>query len=215
MPPSDGFEALQSILDEGADINGRDQAGHTPLMRAVGGSAKAADKKRLVRAFLKAGADVTLRDPQGRSALDLAVFEGSLPLIRMLAGKGAGPDARDDEGRTALMKLNQTNSKVYKVVTLMVELGADPNAQCNRGRTPMMAAALSADHLGMSCFALQAVNARVDVKDNAGKTVVELCEVGNRSMLRMLHRNLAEQTGAENQMPDRGKPDAGGYLPPG
>lgn len=212
---SNTTEALRAILDAGADIDGVDEYGQTPLIRAITGPAKAADKKKLVRDFIKAGADLELRDREARSALDHAVFTGSLPLIKMLIEKGAAPDGRDSQGRTALMKLNQTNSKVYKIVTLLVELAADPNAQCARGRTPMMYAALGADHLGMSCFALQAVQARVDIEDIQGETVISLCEQENSSMLRMLHRNLAEQTGAENQMPDRGTPGAGGYRPPG
>ncbi len=209
------LDELREALASCKDVDARDEQGRSLLLSALAHGGKAGDKKKLVQACIKAGADLELRDDEGWSALDLATHDGSLPLIRLLVKKGAAADGRDDEGRSALMKLNQTNSKVYKVVALLVELGADPNGRCRRGRTPMMYAALGADHLGMSCFALQAVKARVDIEDNDGQTVITLCEKENRSMLRMLHRNLAEQTGAANQMPDRGVPGAGGYLPPG
>lgn len=187
----------------------------TPLIHAITGPAKAAEKNRSVRDLIAAGADLHARDGDGWSALDHAVHGSAIPLIRLLVKKGADPNGRDPKGRTPLMKLDPKVSKVYKVVTTLVDLGADPNARCDRGRTPMMVAALAADHLGMACFALQAVKARVDVEDNDGETVISLCERHNRSMLRMLHRNLAEQTGAANLMPDRGVPDREGFLPPG
>ncbi len=188
-------DELSALLKTGEDLDTPDSAGLTPLMHALLCGAKASEKKKLVTAFIKAGVDLEARDGGGRSPLDMAVYLGALPLIRLLVKKGADPDGRDAEGRTALMKLEQTQSKVYKVVVLMVDLGADPNAQCNKGRTPMMYAALGADRLGMSCFALQAVQARVDVVDVNGENVIDLCARSNPKMLGMLRRNLAEQTG--------------------
>lgn len=209
------LDEILAHLDAGNDPNRVDARGRSLLSQTILSSAKAADKQRLVKKLLKLGADPNSRDEDGNSPLDHAVFACALPLIKLLAGVGDGPDSRDAQGRTALMKINQTDSKVYKVVTLLVSLGADVDARCERGRTPMMYAALVADHLGMACFALQSAKARVDLTDNDGATVIELCEKGNRSMLRMLHRNLAEQTGAANRMPDPGTPDAEGFLPPG
>lgn len=209
-------EALHALLATGADLDQADASGTTPLMHALASSAKAAEKKRLVTAFIKAGANLEARDGQGRSPLDLAVSVGSLPLIRLLVARGADPNGRDPEGRTTLMKLcpSTIESKVYKVVSTLVELGADPNAQCSRGRTPIMYAALGADPLGMPCYALQGVHARVDLLDVDGKNVIELCMVGNPRMLPMLRRNLAEQTGAEHT-PAPATPGPGGFLPPG
>ena len=71
---------MQQRLAEGADPNGRDHVGRTPLIAAA-----RTGNEAVVRQLLAAGADRTLRDRDGLSAADHAERSGHpglLPLLR-------------------------------------------------------------------------------------------------------------------------------------
>jgi ankyrin repeat protein len=61
-------DIVRALLDAGADVNARQQAGVTPLMGAAAGGSL-----ELVRLLLDAGADRSLTDDAGRTAADWAV----------------------------------------------------------------------------------------------------------------------------------------------
>ena len=61
------LEATKKLLDDGADVNGKDKRGITPLGVAVG-----FNKIQIVDEFLSRGADVEACDPKGNTALHYA-----------------------------------------------------------------------------------------------------------------------------------------------
>ena len=65
--------------------------------------AAANDDLELVRALIKAGANVTLKNQFGTSALTEAAIIGSAPIIDALLKAGADPNTRNPEGETPLM----------------------------------------------------------------------------------------------------------------
>ena len=67
VPAEDVLEAVQLILELGADPNGRDVKGMFPLFQAVSGG-----NDELVKLLVDAGADVNLAMPDGKTALDAA-----------------------------------------------------------------------------------------------------------------------------------------------
>lgn len=57
-----------------------------------------------VQAALRAGADVTFRDPGGQTALHWAAIGGDIDKVRILIGDYDAPvDAANDGGQTPLM----------------------------------------------------------------------------------------------------------------
>jgi ankyrin repeat protein len=64
---SDSVEALELLVQKGADINTRDNSGMTPLMLTA-----ACGRPARVRALLALGADRTLKDAAGKTAYDHA-----------------------------------------------------------------------------------------------------------------------------------------------
>lgn len=59
--------------------------------------------ERVLRALLEEmGAQITVRDPSGKSALHLAALGGHITAVRLLINYGAKYDSRDDVGATAL-----------------------------------------------------------------------------------------------------------------
>ena len=61
------------------------------------------DDLELVRALIKAGANVKLKNQFGTSALTEAAIIGSAPVIDALLKAGADPNTKNPEGETPLM----------------------------------------------------------------------------------------------------------------
>jgi uncharacterized protein len=78
---------MQALIDAGADVHARSNAGTTPLLFAVRRGDTAA-----VRALLAAGADVREKRPDDATALLVAVINGHADLVDLLLEKGADPN---------------------------------------------------------------------------------------------------------------------------
>lgn len=63
--------SLKVLLDNGADVNALSENGQTPLLYALK-AGKRADMDLICQTLLDAGADATIKDARGRSALDIA-----------------------------------------------------------------------------------------------------------------------------------------------
>lgn len=73
------LEAAQKMLDDGADVNGKDAKEISPLGVAVG-----FNKVAILKLFLEANADVEQTDPKGNTALHYAA--GKHFSIRLFIG---------------------------------------------------------------------------------------------------------------------------------
>ena len=90
-------DVAEVLLDAGADQGVRDAYGWTPLMRAV-------DRRRpeFIRLLLESpGADLTVRQEDGATALHIAAASGDLQIVRLLVSHGADRSAEDRNGNTA------------------------------------------------------------------------------------------------------------------
>ena len=76
---------IHILIEAGAELNGADQAGQTPLILA-------AKRGNLdcVRKLIEAGADVNLCDQYQKSALDYAIQGGYTEMVERLLEAGAG-----------------------------------------------------------------------------------------------------------------------------
>jgi ankyrin repeat protein len=78
------LESVRYLLEQGADVNGRNVLGDTPLMAAAHvGSA------RMVRLLLASGADAGARNGRGETAEDIAGALGHREVLSSLADQGA------------------------------------------------------------------------------------------------------------------------------
>ena len=130
----DGPALIQALLDHGADPNAAlterqlvryhargpagFAAGTTPLMQAV--RFKHLD---LARVLVDRGTDVTVRQPDGTTALMIAAG------VKYAITQEGNPDNMG------------TPADTYEIVKLLVEHGADVNAANERGETPLYGAA--------------------------------------------------------------------------
>jgi ankyrin repeat protein len=89
--------------------------------------AAANDDLELVRALIKAGANVKLKSQLGTSALTEASIIGSAPIVEALLKAGADPNFRNQDGETPLMAAARSG-KVDAAKALLAA-GADINAK--------------------------------------------------------------------------------------
>jgi ankyrin repeat protein len=164
-------------------INTRDERlKRTPLFWAVHGG-----NEKLVELLLKRGAEVNVHAPPyseesdaptitdrsssqetGPTPLHQAALQGHLLLVRLLLGKGAKVNARDEHHKTPLHLAAEKHHAA--VVKLLLEKGAAPNARDDLGATPLLYGYADA-----ACIKhLLAAKADVNASDTMGYTPLTL-----------------------------------------
>jgi ankyrin repeat protein len=101
---------------------------------------QAAHRRRIkiLRALIKAGADVNQKDEHATTWLPSYGFF-DLEVSRIFLEAGADPNTRDDHGATALM--HASNNGYENEIKLLLEHRAEVDLKDNRGRTALMYAA--------------------------------------------------------------------------
>jgi hypothetical protein len=119
------IELVRELLQAGADVNSRDNAGSTPLMLAAsGGNVEA------MRLLLEAGADVNAQDdrkgmtPLMWLAAAMHPLRVYLQAAQLLLDAGADPAIEANDRTTVLDWANEGRPK--KFVELLLEAGAKP-----------------------------------------------------------------------------------------
>jgi ankyrin repeat protein len=83
------IESVKALINQGMDINRRDENGRTALMFAVVNR-----HYETMKVLLEHGADVNARSNVGGTALMGAAMAGELSMVQALLDKGADLDAR-------------------------------------------------------------------------------------------------------------------------
>ena len=158
--------AAAGNLETGANVQARTVTGVTALMLA--------EDPVIVRMLLDAGADVDLRDFQGKTALSISVFREDPAVLQLLIGAGADVQARTELGKTVL---NGAVGPVDdpEIIEALIAAGADVNAKDNVGWTPLLAAAQSTEH-PENIELLLAAGADATAKSYEGKTAFDYAQ---------------------------------------
>jgi len=88
--------ALAAMVERGADVNARNDAGQTPLMVA----ATQSGSEKLIEQLVFQGADIRARDKNGMTALMHAAGKGEEENAGQLLQLGVDPDIKDNGGKT-------------------------------------------------------------------------------------------------------------------
>ncbi len=159
-----GKTSVREALARGADPNLRDVYGRSALMVAL-----KKDRLQEARLLMEAGADVTTASASGATALHVALVHGHPEmLIGELLSAGAGPTARDKEGRTPLHAAVTPRCKVDPAcIQWLLIAGADIDAADNEGQTPLMVV-----NWPDNMRPLLEAGADVEAVDTAGRTAL-------------------------------------------
>ena len=137
-----GLEEVDSELDQGADIESRDDVGATPLHLAAALNTDPA----IIALLLDRCADIMARvnkhvDGLGSTPLhSAALLNPETAIIALLLDRGAQIDARNDYGETPLHMAATLNAEPA-VISLLLDRGADIAARADDGATPLHRAA--------------------------------------------------------------------------
>lgn len=123
-------DAVQKLLQQGADVNEQTEDGWTALMRA-------ADEghTEIVQILLEAGARVDAKRKTGETAL-MAASRGNAEVVQILIKAGADVNAQNKWGKTALM--SAVIKGYAEIVQILLEAGADVNVKNNDGKSALM-----------------------------------------------------------------------------
>jgi len=117
-------ERVRRLLDQGSEVDPRDDLGRTPLHWAVMGG-----HVETVRPLLERGAEVDARDKRGYTPL--ALILDNADVARLLVEHGADPNA-SLEGWTVLLYLAMFRTP--EVLTPLIDAGGDLHAKTPDGR---------------------------------------------------------------------------------
>lgn len=125
-------KAVQTLLAQGADVNGRQGDGATALHWAAH-----SDDLETVERLLRAKASVDVANDLGVTPLALASETGNAAMVERLLQAGANPNSGTASGETALMTAARTGS--VGAVQALLARGADVNAkEQTHGQTALM-----------------------------------------------------------------------------
>ena len=174
--------ALELLLDNGAQVNARDDSGVTALMEAANFNRSGA-----VKLLLDRGAQVNARSNYGLTPLTIAAAPfiylpvRKLAVVKLLLEGGAQVDGRDSNGRTPLA-LSAGRSYKPDIVALLLDHGAEVNAPDRNGVTPLMLAVHERGFPEIVKFLIEK-GAQVDARSNNGSTPLHRAaqaSIGNR-----------------------------------
>ncbi|KAL4162962.1 hypothetical protein KRP22_015239 [Phytophthora ramorum] len=171
---------VNELVQNGTDINARDNDGLTPLIWA------ARCGLDVVRCLVEQGADKEAKANNGDTALIWAAWLGHQSVVRYLVEQGADIEAKNNEGNTVLAMTAYVGQ--LNVVRYLVKQGADKEAKNNYGNTVLIGAP-SSDNLDVVRHLVEQ-GADINAKNNVGKTA--LIGAASRGNLEMV-RYLAEQ----------------------
>lgn len=128
-----------------------------------------------VRAALDQGADVNFRGKGNVTPLVAAARNGHFDVIKYLVEHGADINKRDNVREKSAL-LAAAFKGHYDIAEYLIEHGADINAQGVNGWTPLHDAAFVGNFRTVKLLVDH--GARLDVPNNAGKTALEMAELG-------------------------------------
>lgn len=135
----DNPEAIKILINLGADVNGVDDRGDTPLMQTAHASDDHDAPLQIATTLLACKALVDARNNNGRTALHIACMRGNLPLAKLLLKNGASINAMSNDNYNPLLLACQSNND--ELVNFLLENEADYTINNGTSKSPLCLAA--------------------------------------------------------------------------
>ena len=131
-------DAINVLLEAGADTNITQTDGHTCLHKAVNANCG----KHTVQAIIDHRADVNAINKDNETALLIACMDGKIDAINVLLEAGADTNITETDGYTCLHKAVNANCAKQTVQTI-IDHGADVNATSKYNETALLIACMN------------------------------------------------------------------------
>jgi uncharacterized protein DUF6438/ankyrin repeat protein len=125
---SGNLDVIQEVLKYHPDVKKKNSAGRTALAFFVAQGKNPSATDQTIRVLIEAGAEVNVRDDQGKSPIFSTCH--NLNALKPLVAAGADLNAKDRFGETPIMRCFDP-----KGLTSLIEAGADLFVQNNHGQT--------------------------------------------------------------------------------
>ena len=183
---------VRTLTEAGADVNGQDNNGTTPLMKAANWG-----HDQVVHELIKAGASVTAKNNKQQTALHIAISSSwgcHFSVVKALIEAGADVNEQDKGGTTPLMEAANMGNE--QVVHELIKAGASVTAKNNKQQTALHLAISSSWGNRFSVVkALIEAGADVNEQDEDGTTpLIKAANMGNEQVVHELIRAGASVT---------------------
>ncbi|MBF0315665.1 MAG: ankyrin repeat domain-containing protein [Oligoflexia bacterium] len=198
------FYLVKKLIGAGIKVNTQNRMGITPLMYAAATDADTDENGiQIMNYLLDEGADYSVKDSVGRTALDFAIGTGNSVKAKILKHhKGIGEQLifdliregdqdgidqlmkrdsslrifkkKDNSGNTTLMHAIKANN--FPLVKILFENGESINAQNKQRETPLMVAAATKEVKGEIIDYLLSHGAKDEDKNRAGQTALDIAK---------------------------------------
>lgn len=123
-------DIVQLLLDHGADVNLKNEIGHTALYEAA-----ETGRTEAVQILLEMGARVDLQSRDGLTPLHVAAQAGNTAMVQILLNKGSFINQPDNYGYTPLHRAADFNKKA--TVEMLMARGANIYLRDRKGKMPL------------------------------------------------------------------------------
>ncbi len=176
---------VRAWIDQGTDVNMKDEFGCTPLHWAV-----AADSPELVDLLIQRGADLNAKDASGFTPMMSA---RNVPMLERLISKGADLRLKCgtlEDGRTVLHLASRDGRK--DMAEFLVHKGIDVSIRANHGATPLHDAA-RCGHADVVTFLLSN-GADINALDMGVTPIATASRRGHTEVVNILREHGAKET---------------------
>lgn len=156
-------------------LNSKTEDGYTPFLLSCYNGNLVSSIQKLVKIFLKCGADPTATTRQGLDAMHIAVQGDQLSVMAYLYEQGFSPAKVDSKGATPLHWAAYLGCELAASVLLSWKVPV--NAVDIEGHTPLHLACVSGNSRIVRHLLLK--GARIDISDKRGRVAMDLAEESN------------------------------------
>jgi len=192
------LEGITQLIDAGADVDARNEAGSTALVLA----ASFRDYEDVVELLISKGADVNATDSRGRTPL-MAAVSVSKTGTQLLLSKGADVKPRSADGASAFLHWAMGHLKGqerFDVADLLLANEADVNDTLGEGTTALMIAVRMND-LQLAKFLVSRGAGLDAIRDSDGHTALALAEeAGNAEIVALLKDAMEGKTDSKEDL---------------
>ena len=174
----DDISQVKDLLDEGLDVNGKNNNGWSALMIAA-----SQGNMEMLKLLIEKGAAVDEKNTQGQTPLIFAAHWGHADVVMLLIEQGVNVNLQMGDGWTALIdSISMDHTEVAKI---LIKSGADMNAKGKKGWTALMAAAYNNN---AEIVNLMIENgADLNARDDMNRTALDIAKMrGHQEIVNLL-----------------------------